>query len=107
MYGYEESPRVNLTLDIPAQRLMSAYIERNEEMEKQVKLGIENAIKRLTEGNNLAKLVEEEVYESLKKSFNNWSVQDHIRRVFDERLSEYLRNKAKEFSDKVLDKIDI
>lgn len=100
-------PRVNLSLDIPAQRLLSSYVQYDRDMEEQVKIGIENAINRLTTGNNLAKLVEEQVYETLKSSFSEWNVRSQIREIFNSKMEQFIQAKATEFAEKMMRKVDM
>lgn len=97
-----ELPKIRLELDVPAKKLISMYVTENRQIEEQVKKGIENALDKLCKDNNLASLVEEEVYNSLRASFSNWNVHQFIRNAFDERLTKFLEMKTKEFADKVI-----
>ena len=101
-----ENPKVNLILDIPAQRMFQCYISNNEEMAEQIKIGIDNAVKYLCEKDNLAKMVENEVYEKLKESFNKWTITVMLNELIEKRLSKYIEDKAKEFAEKIINKIE-
>ena len=95
-------PSLRLELQIPAQRLVSQYVTNNENIEKQVKKGIENALDNLCKDDNLAALINEEVYRTLRESFSIWEISRTIRDTLEKKLHNYLLNKAQEFADKVL-----
>ncbi len=98
------NPSIKLELQIPAQRLLSQYITNNKNIEEQVKKGIENALDNLCKDNNLASLIEQEVYNTLRLSFSNWEISKTVRNVLEEKLHNFLVNKAEEFANKILNK---
>lgn len=100
----EIQPSLRLELQIPAQKLVSQYITNNENIEEQVKKGIESALDTLCRDNNLASLINEEVYRTLRESFSRWEISRTIRDTLEEKLHNYLLDKAQEFADKVLNK---
>lgn len=97
-------PSLKLELQIPAQRMLSQYIINNENIEKQVKKGIESALDNLCRDDNLASLINQEVYRTLRESFSRWEISRTIRDTLEEKLHNYLLEKAQEFADKVLNK---
>lgn len=97
-------PSLRLELQIPAQRMLSQYIINNENIEKQVKKGIESALDNLCRDDNLASLINQEVYRTLRESFSRWEISRTIRDTLEEKLHNYLLEKAQEFADKVLNK---
>lgn len=97
-------PSLRLELCIPAQRLVSQYITNNKNIEEQVKKGIESALDNLCRDDNLASLINQEVYRTLRESFSRWEISRTIRDTLEEKLHNYLLEKAQEFADKVLNK---
>jgi hypothetical protein len=97
-------PSLRLELQIPAQRMLSQYIINNENIEKQVKKGIESALDNLCKDDNLASLINQEVYRTLRESFSRWEISRTIRDTLEEKLHNYLLEKAQEFANKVLNK---
>lgn len=97
-------PSLRLELQIPAQRMLSQYIINNENIEKQVKKGIESALDNLCKDDNLASLINEEVYRTLREAFSRWEISRTIRDTLEEKLRNYLLDKAQEFANKVLNK---
>lgn len=97
-------PSLRLELQIPAQRMLSQYIINNENIEKQVKKGIESALDNLCRDDNLASLINQEVYRTLRESFSRWEISRTIRDTLEKKLHNYLLEKAQEFADKVLNK---
>ena len=97
-------PSLRLELQIPAQRMLSQYIINNKNIEKQVKKGIEDALDNLCRDDNLASLINEEVYRTLRESFSRWEISRTIRDTLEEKLHDYLLEKAQEFANKVLNK---
>lgn len=97
-------PSLRLELQIPAQRLVSQYITNNKNIEEQVKKGIESALDNLCRDDNLASLINQEVYRTLRESFSRWEISRTIRDTLEEKLHNYLLEKAQEFADKVLNK---
>lgn len=97
-------PSLRLKLQIPAQRMLSQYIINNENIEKQVKKGIESALGNLCRDDNLASLINQEVYRTLRESFSRWEISRTIRDTLEEKLHNYLLDKAQEFANKVLNK---
>lgn len=97
-------PSLKLELCIPAQRLVSQYITNNKNIEKQVKKGIESALDNLCRDDNLASLINQEVYRTLRESFSRWEISRTIRDTLEEKLNNYLLEKAQEFANKVLNK---
>lgn len=97
-------PSLRLELQIPAQRMLSQYIINNENIEKQVKKGIESALDNLCRDDNLASLINQEVYRTLRESFSRWEISRTIRDTLEEKLHNYLLDKAQEFANKVLNK---
>lgn len=97
-------PSLKLELCIPAQRLVSQYITNNKNIEEQVKKGIESALDNLCRDDNLASLINQEVYRTLRESFSRWEISRTIRDTLEEKLHNYLLEKAQEFADKVLNK---
>lgn len=97
-------PSLRLELQIPAQRMLSQYIINNENIEKQVKKGIESALDNLCRDDNLASLINQEVYRTLRESFSRWEISRTIRDTLEEKLHNYLLEKAQEFANKVLNK---
>ncbi len=97
-------PSLRLELLIPAQRMLSQYIINNKNIEKQVKKGIEDALDNLCRDDNLASLINEEVYRTLRESFSRWEISRTIRDTLEEKLHDYLLEKAQEFANKVLNK---
>lgn len=97
-------PSLKLELDIPAQRLVSQYVTNNKNIEKQVKKGIESALVNLCRDDNLASLINQEVYRTLRESFSRWEISRTIRDTLEEKLHNYLLEKAQEFANKVLNK---
>lgn len=97
-------PSLKLELCIPAQRLVSQYITNNKNIEKQVKKGIESALDNLCRDDNLASLINQEVYRTLRESFSRWEISKTIRDTLEEKLHNYLLEKAQEFANKVLNK---
>lgn len=95
---------LRIELQIPAQRMISQYITNNENIEKQVKKGIESALDNLCRDDNLAVLINEEVYRTLRESFSKWEISRTIRDTLEEKLHNYLLEKAQEFANKVLNK---
>lgn len=95
---------LRIELQIPAQRMISQYITNNENIEKQVKKGIESALDNLCRDDNLAVLINEEVYRTLRESFSRWEISGTIRDTLEEKLHNYLLEKAQEFANKVLNK---
>lgn len=95
---------LKLELHIPAQRLVSQYITNNKNIEEQVKKGIESALDNLCRDDNLASLINQEVYRTLRESFSRWEISRTIRDTLEEKLHNYLLEKAQEFADKVLNK---
>lgn len=95
---------LRLELQIPAQRMLSQYIINNENIEKQVKKGIESALDNLCKDDNLASLINQEVYRTLRESFSRWEISKTIRDTLEEKLHNYLLEKAQEFANKVLNK---
>ena len=98
----KEDFQLKMELEIPADRVISAYILHSKNIEEQVKKGVEMALTKLCEEDNLAKIVETEVYNSFKNHFNNYNLRSIINEMFDDRLKEFLQNKAKQFADKIL-----
>lgn len=98
----EEDFRLNMELQIPADKIVSAYILHNKNIEQQVKKGIEMAFTKLCKEDNLAKIVETEIYNSFKNQFNYYNLNSIINEMFNNRLKEFLQNKAKQFADKIL-----
>lgn len=47
-----------MELEIPANRIISAYILHSKNIEEQVKKGVEMALTKLCEEDNLAKIIE-------------------------------------------------
>lgn len=99
-----EQPSIKLELQVPAQRLLSQYITNNKNIEEQVKKGIENALNDLYKDDNLASLIEQEVYRTLRLSFSSWEISRTVRNVLEEKLHNFLVNKAEEFANKILNK---
>lgn len=97
-------PSLRLELQIPAQRLVSQYVTNNKNIEKQVKKGIESALDNLCRDDNLAALINKEVYRTLRESFSRWEISRTIRDTLEEKLHNYLLEKAQEFANKVLNK---
>ena len=97
-------PSLRLELQIPAQRMLSQYIINNENIEKQVKKGIESALDNLCRDDNLASLINQEVYRTLREAFSRWEISRTIRDTLEEKLHNYLLDKAQEFANKVLNK---
>lgn len=97
-------PSLKLELQIPAQRMLSQYITNNKNIEEQVKKGIESALDNLCRDDNLASLINQEVYRTLRESFSRWEISRTIRDTLEEKLHNYLLEKAQEFADKVLNK---
>lgn len=97
-------PSLRLELQIPAQRMLSQYIINNENIEKQVKKGIESALDNLCRDDNLASLINQEVYRTLRESFSRWEISRTIRDTLEEKLHNYLLEKAQEFANKILNK---
>lgn len=97
-------PSLRLELQIPAQRMLSQYIINNENIEKQVKKGIESALDNLCKDDNLASLINQEVYRTLRESFSRWEISRTIRDTLEEKLHNYLLEKAQEFANKALNK---
>ena len=97
-------PSLRLELQIPVQRMLSQYIVNNENIEKQVKKGIESALDNLCRDDNLASLINQEVYKTLRESFSRWEISRTIRDTLEEKLHNYLLDKAQEFANKVLNK---
>lgn len=97
-------PSLRLELQIPAQRMLSQYIINNKNIEKQVKKGIESALDNLCRDDNLASLINQEVYRTLRESFSRWEISRTIRNTLEEKLHNYLLEKAQEFANKVLNK---
>lgn len=97
-------PSLRLELQIPAQRMLSQYIINNENIEKQVKKGIESALDNLCRDDDLASLINQEVYRTLRESFSRWEISRTIRDTLEEKLHNYLLEKAQEFANKVLNK---
>ena len=97
-------PSLKLELCIPAQRLVSQYITNNKNIEEQVKKGIESALDNLCRDDNLASLINQEVYRTLRESFSRWEISKTIRDTLEEKLHNYLLEKAQEFANKVLSK---
>lgn len=97
-------PSLRLELQIPAQRMLSQYIINNKNIEKQVKKGIEDALDNLCRDDNLASLINAEVYRTLRESFSRWEISRTIRDTLEEKLHDYLLEKAQEFANKVLNK---
>lgn len=97
-------PSLRLELQIPAQRMLSQYIINNKNIEKQVKKGIESALDNLCRDDNLASLINQEVYRTLRESFSRWEISRTIRDTLEEKLHNYLLEKAQEFANKVLNK---
>lgn len=97
-------PSLKLELCIPAQRLVSQYITNNKNIEEQVKKGIESALDNLCRDDNLASLINQEVYRTLRESFSRWEISKTIRDTLEEKLHNYLLDKAQEFTNKVLNK---
>lgn len=97
-------PSLRLELQIPAQKMLSQYIINNENIEKQVKKGIESALDNLCRDDNLASLINQEVYRTLRESFSRWEISRTIRDTLEEKLHNYLLEKAQEFANKVLNK---
>lgn len=97
-----ELPKIRLELDVPAKQLVSMYVTDNRQIEEQVKKGIENALDKLCKDDNLANLVEQEVYSTLRLSFSSWEVRRFVREAFDDRLTKFLETKAKEFAAKII-----
>lgn len=97
-------PSLRLELQIPAQKMLSQYIINNENIEKQVKKGIESALDNLCRDDNLASLINQEVYRTLRESFSKWEISRTIRDTLEEKLHNYLLEKAQEFANKVLNK---
>lgn len=97
-------PSLRLELEIPAQKLVSQYITNNENIEKQVKKGIESALDNLCRDDNLAELINEEVYRTLREAFSRWEISRTIKDILEEKLHNYLLDKAQEFANKVLNK---
>lgn len=84
--------------------MLSQYIINNENIEKQVKKGIESALDNLCKDDNLASLINQEVYRTLRESFSRWEISRTIRDTLEEKLHNYLLEKAQEFANKVLNK---
>lgn len=84
--------------------MLSQYIINNKNIEKQVKKGIEDALDNLCRDDNLASLINEEVYRTLRESFSRWEISRTIRDTLEEKLHDYLLEKAQEFANKVLNK---
>lgn len=97
-------PSLRLELDIPAQRLVSQYVTNNKNIEEQVKKGIKSALDNLCKDDNLASLINQEVYRTLRESFSRWEISRTIRDTLEEKLHNYLLDKAQEFANKVLNK---
>lgn len=97
-------PSLRLELQIPAQRFVSQYITNNKNIEEQVKKGIESALDNLCRDDNLASLINQEVYRTLRESFSRWEISRTIRDTLEEKLHNYLLEKAQEFANKVLNK---
>lgn len=97
-------PSLKLELEVPAQRLVSQYITNNKNIEKQVKKGIESALDNLCRDDNLAALINKEVYRTLREAFSRWEISRTIRDTLEEKLHNYLLDKAQEFANKVLNK---
>lgn len=97
-------PSLRLELQIPAQRMLSQYIINNKNIEKQVKKGIEDALDNLCRDDNLTSLINAEVYRTLRESFSRWEISRTIRDTLEEKLHDYLLEKAQEFANKVLNK---
>lgn len=97
-------PSLRLELQIPAQKLVSQYITNNKNIEEQVKKGIESALDNLCRDDNLASLINQEVYRTLRESFSRWEISRTIRDTLEEKLHNYLLEKAQEFANKVLNK---
>ena len=89
---------LRLELQIPAQRLVSQYVTNNENIEKQVKKGIESALDNLCKDDNLAALINKEVYRTLRESFSRWEISRTIRDTLEEKLHNYLLDKAQELT---------
>lgn len=97
-------PSLKLELCIPAQRLVSQYVTNNKNIEEQVKKGIESALDNLCRDDNLASLINQEVYRTLRESFSRLEISKTIRDTLEEKLHNYLLEKAQEFANKVLNK---
>ena len=58
----------------------------------------------LCRDDNLASLINQEVYRTLRESFSRWEISRTIRDTLEEKLHNYLLEKAQEFANKVLNK---
>lgn len=58
----------------------------------------------LCRDDNLASLINQEVYRTLRESFSRWEISRTIRDTLEEKLHNYLLDKAQEFANKVLNK---
>ena len=96
---------LRIELDVPAQRLLSAYKFYNEEVEKQIKDGVELAIKELSENESIARMVADEIKKKMNNSIVGYVLSYEVQNAIQKSIGETISNKIQEYADEVAEKI--
>jgi glutamate formiminotransferase len=93
--------RVNLEIQVAAQRMIQTFMLHNE----QVKESIENGIKKAFKEFDFEEAVKDEVKKQLKASIVDYNVQREIRTEIKQKLSKIINDKFDKINEEILKNI--
>lgn len=103
--SYTDSVSIRMELHIPSLQVTSMINTHNAKIEEQVKIGIDNAIKKLEDGNTLSGLVEEEVIKGVVKAVTDGVSGYEAMRQLRETINQSISAEVGKFSDRIIEKV--
>lgn len=101
----EDNVRINLELNISAQKIMHQIQLNHGAIEEQIKQGIELAIKDITDGDNLVQKIREsckdEILKTVNKAVMSWEVQNSISKMVQDKVVSKIGDYADEIAEKI------
>lgn len=101
----ENTTSIRVELGIDARKFMQQVMIHNNQLEHQIKKGLELAIEDLSKDDNLIQFVREsakkEIQNLAHKAIMSWEVRDNIQKSLREKVDE----KIKDYTDKIAEQI--
>lgn len=84
-----ENPSIKLELDIPAQRIISQYLENNEQFKKYINNSIDKAIKELLDSDVFEKRIKRELENAFISAFGSPLIANTVKSYIIDHLEEH------------------
>lgn len=104
---FNENIGIRLGLELPSFKIGAMLSSHNQEIEEQVKIGIDNAIKKLEDNKYLSKMVEDRIIETIINAVTK-SVSDYeVVKTMQATISKQIYSSVEEFASKMVESVSI